>query len=194
MHSPSEEERRSINKVNEWLKSEHHKCSSPSMTSSKKSSSQHLGSIFQLMEEAESEAAFTFDFLAISSEEHNSSETAVTSLLSLPFNWSERSSSGSKLGEDANLPEGRPSSLDLTGMLGSAVEGLLGTSAAKPCEDAARSANVGGLHEWEAKAMAASWRARKVGIVNSPKPSPKIVPPNKTSSIVAMSWTSSTFS
>ncbi|EKX37413.1 hypothetical protein GUITHDRAFT_154963 [Guillardia theta CCMP2712] len=163
----SEEERQSVSKVNEWLKSEQQEFPNPvypSMESSKRSSSKHLGTIFQLMEEAESETAPKFDFLAISPEEHSDSEATLSSLLGRTLSWTGNSARGSQYSVDIATQHGKMSSLDLTGMLGVAVEGLLlGTSVGNAEEECERGSKAD-EHEWEAKAKQASCRARRMGM------------------------------
>ncbi|EKX40653.1 hypothetical protein GUITHDRAFT_142532 [Guillardia theta CCMP2712] len=169
----SPEEHNSVIKVSEWLESEKRYLHAQSVIPDKRakpSADRH----HHLDKGANSSAESKTDTLTISPREHAGSEAALSSLLNFHFSWSEKPKA-----ETGHLrkhtPEHNEPSIDFTGIWDAAFEELLGTARSKAdSEDqpAAQgelhsksdegSSTSAALHEWESRAMMASWRARSM--------------------------------
>ena len=183
----SPEEHNSVIKVSEWLESEKRYLHSQRVIPQKRANEKHESEVkeiarrgpqpsadrnqkgfFHRDKEANSSAESKVDTLTISPREHADSESALSSLLNFHFSWSEKPKA-----ETGHLrkhtPEHNESSIDFTGILDAAFEELLGTARSKvDTEDKQTSKSDEGsstsaaLHEWESRAMMASWRARSM--------------------------------
>ncbi|EKX39165.1 hypothetical protein GUITHDRAFT_114822 [Guillardia theta CCMP2712] len=154
MHHPSDDEQLSLAKVNDWLNADNGRsCSSSSdLPHSKRSSpGRHHPRAAALARTAScpsggkiaerdqpAPSSKSLDSLVIRDEEHASSESALSSLLtSLSLSWLERTSSGTSLHNKDTKPLPLPATT-----------------------------RAGGLHDWEEKALAASLRARCMGVAS----------------------------
>ncbi|EKX34620.1 hypothetical protein GUITHDRAFT_147046 [Guillardia theta CCMP2712] len=137
----------------------------------KKSDSRRRNPMLHLDEtEQQSIAAPSFESLTMSPQEHVDSESSLSSLLNFPFSWGSNSFRNSEDKHNMYSADHRASSMDLQGILDSAFVELLGSKTDKlQKEDKSATAEEfhdnknekpAMTHDWEDKAIIASWRAR----------------------------------